>query len=240
MVVTIATATIGRPDLLRTLRSVASQTEQNYQHLLIVDGQEHKGKVETILRVFADEHDLSKISTVVLPYNLGGYGGPAYSLAPTLAKGEYICNLDDDDWIEPNHLSSLLNALSYYHRWSYCLNNIAVEDTIVCQDNCCALGYIHPIWKYPTEYHIGTGGMLLPKYIAKELASYWEGDNSPAILNDRMFYSVLKTKYPNYVCTMEYTFNYTTSYGGKNDTNFYLMGNKYMKETYGKEKHWIY
>lgn len=240
MLISCITATTGRIELLRCIRSVYNQTYTNYQHLIIVDGEEHRTKVNGILNIFKNEGgSLDKINVVYLPYALKRYGGPIYSIGPTISKGDYIINLDDDNWIEPNHIESLLEAVNYnYHEWAYCLRNITVNGTFICQDNCVSLGYLHPLWHIPTEYHIDTSCIFLPRKIALEMAHFWSSNTENSYINDRIFYSNLKTKYSNYVCSMKHTVNYevnTEIY----DVNYYLNGNKEMEKKYGKQQHWI-
>lgn len=239
--ITCITATVGRLELIRTLKSVNDQGYKNYQHLIIVDGKEHLNKVTWVLDSFEkDGGDTSKIDIVTLPYSLGGYGGPIYSIGPTIAKGDYICNLDDDNWIEPDHFESLLKTLNTnYHEWSYCLRNIMIDGKKVCEDNCESLGYIHPIWNCQTEYHLDTSTVFLPKEIALKVAQYWTSSKDGNKHNDRIFFSNLRTKYPNFVSTYKYTLNYSANLVGKNSIEYFIRGNEFMEQKYGKQKHWV-
>ena len=223
---TVVTATIGRPELLRAVRSVYNQTEKDYQHLIIVDGEQYRHRVENILTVFGSTYPKDKINVVVLPYSLGGYGGPAYSIGPAISVGKYVCNLDDDNWLEPNHLESLFDAMDANGSpaWAYTLRNIAVDGKIVCRDECESMGYLRTVWSRPKEHHIDTGAFFLPRSTAVEMAHNWQ--HGEATINDRLFYASLKERHPNYTCTNKYTYNYYTTLGAKVDPRYFIEGNK--------------
>ena len=95
--VSVITATIGRDDLYRCIESVSKQTYKNYQHLIVVDGEVHRPKVEKILEKFKSDNAeaFKKIDVMYLPYPKKNWGGPVYSIGPKISKGDYICCCDD-------------------------------------------------------------------------------------------------------------------------------------------------
>lgn len=240
MSATVITATIGRPDLLDCILSVANQTV-SVQHLIIVDGYDHKEKVEAILTTAKStltEEKYSQIDVVYLPYPLKRWGGPIYSIGPTLAKKEYILNLDDDNTYDSNHVESLLDIIKISKAsWAYSLRKITRNKEFVCNDNCESLGFLHHDWKNKGHYHIDTSSYCIPVNIAKEVAQYWS-PNENSIINDRVFYMELRKRYPRYACTRSYTMNYEVPLNGKVNINYFILGNKWMEHTHGTQMPW--
>ena len=106
--VTIITATVGSKFLKQNIDSVENQTYKNIQHYLVVDGAEHESKVRDQI----GSH--SMIDMLVLPKPTGKeqYNGHRiYGASTFLAEGDYICYLDEDNWLEPNHIESLVNSI---------------------------------------------------------------------------------------------------------------------------------
>lgn len=109
--VTVITPTWFRPDMLfsRCIPSVAAQTYQNIEHVIVHDGPydddfRHRfmGCKEPGLRYLMslDEHE---------PYP--HWGGPARRFGLERCTGEYITYLDDDDAFRPDHVQLLVQKL---------------------------------------------------------------------------------------------------------------------------------
>jgi glycosyltransferase involved in cell wall biosynthesis len=100
----IITPTYNRAELLRkTIESVLTQ-EFNDWELIISDDASKDHTIE----VAKSYHDL-RIKYIKSDINRHQCG--ARNLAFSLAKGKYICYLDDDDYYYPNHLSALYNEI---------------------------------------------------------------------------------------------------------------------------------
>jgi len=77
-----------------TLRSILDQTVQDFE-IVIVDDASQDDSLE-VIRAFGDP----RIRLLVNEQNLGGAG--SYNRAVSAAHGEWLVNLDADDWIAPN------------------------------------------------------------------------------------------------------------------------------------------
>lgn len=88
------------PFLEQCLESVAKQTYENYEAIIIVDGATD-GSYE-IAQEFCNSHPKF---TVVWQENAGS--GPARNNGIKHANGEFIMFVDPDDWIEPDLLEKL-------------------------------------------------------------------------------------------------------------------------------------
>jgi glycosyltransferase involved in cell wall biosynthesis len=97
----VITPTLGRPELERTLESLRAQDLADWEAVVVDDGD---GSGIELARRLGD----SRIQAVPSP---GTGQVDARNAAITLARGETICWLDDDDWWDdPAHLSSLQAA----------------------------------------------------------------------------------------------------------------------------------
>ncbi|MFT4261083.1 MAG: glycosyltransferase family 2 protein [Candidatus Woesearchaeota archaeon] len=105
--ITIITPTWNRPleIIERCIRSVKSQTIQEYEHLICSDGFE-----ENVKKYVKSKKD-PKIKYLHLKKHYQDYANKARQHAFTKAKADYIIFLDDDNLIFPHYLEKMLNAL---------------------------------------------------------------------------------------------------------------------------------
>jgi glycosyltransferase involved in cell wall biosynthesis len=98
----VITPTLGRPDLGRALENLRAQELQDWEALVVDDGE---GTGIELAQGLGDP----RIAAVANP---GRGQVDARNTAIGLARGELICWLDDDDWWEdPAHLSTLRDAV---------------------------------------------------------------------------------------------------------------------------------
>ena len=121
--VTVITPTIGQTVLRECVESVAKQTYKNLHHLLVVDGDVYWQKVMSNASAHYRPGE-SNIKIATAPYNTGGvapgyYGHRIYAAYPHLVNTDYVVFLDEDNWIEPNHVQSLVDTSSYCFRTDY-------------------------------------------------------------------------------------------------------------------------
>ena len=114
--VTIRIPTYVRSGLLveRALRSIARQTHQNFEVIVVGDGCTN----DTAERI--EEFGDPRISSVNLPYRYpypedpehrwSVAGAPGVNAATELARGSWLAMLNDDDEFEPQHLECLLET----------------------------------------------------------------------------------------------------------------------------------
>lgn len=85
-----------------TLRSILAQTVQDFEVIVVDDCSTDESC--DVVRSFADP----RIRLLVNERNLGGAG--SYNVAVQAARGEWLVNLDADDWIEPEKCAVQLAA----------------------------------------------------------------------------------------------------------------------------------
>jgi GT2 family glycosyltransferase/LmbE family N-acetylglucosaminyl deacetylase len=103
--VTVIIRTVNRPQMLENaLRSIAQQSYPEIEALVINDGGKDVSK-----RVQQFKGVISKVRYIHFNRNQGRSAAANTGLQE--AEGLYLMFLDDDDWIYPNHLARLVNAL---------------------------------------------------------------------------------------------------------------------------------
>lgn len=233
MRVAVVTPTIGSKHLAQCIDSVDKQTYSDITHYIFADGNEYFDKINNITE------GASKVKLISLEENVGKgwYGHRVYAACSFLVNADIIVYLDEDNWIDPNHVESLVEKLKdpAIH-WAYSLRKIYDEmGSYICPDNCESLG------KWPTffddkVFHIDTSCFAVRRDIAVKVGHSWYGQWGA----DRQFFQTLKKHFPNYVCSNEYTMNYRL--GGNEGSvkeDFFLKGNSLMSKNHTSEFPWL-
>jgi glycosyltransferase involved in cell wall biosynthesis len=231
MTATVIIPTTGSPDLRKAIDSVLAQTYETKCYV-VVDGVDNFGKAKVITDEYGDQIEVAR-----LPINVGAngfYGHRVYAAFTHLVNTEYVLYLDQDNWIEPNHVQTCVDTIEKTRvDWVYSLRNICdSEGTFITQDNCESLG------KYKTfqgTHHVDTNCYCLKTQVAIKLAQAWHGGWG----QDRVFLNALMTYVPKYECTGNYTLNYKL--GGNEGSvkeDFFLHGNNYMNIHYKGDFPW--
>lgn len=229
MTATVILPTTGSPELYYAIESVMNQTYDTKCYI-VCDGPEFVYAVKNFVRQFEKHPNYKNIMICNLPLNVGRngfYGHRVYAAFTHLIDTKYVMYLDQDNWLEPNHVESCIKTIEDLGvDWCYSLRNIYDGKKFVCQDNCESLGK----WKtYHGLNHVDTNTYCLKTEIAIKLASAWHGGWG----QDRVFLNAVTTYFPKYDCTQEYTVNYRVAGNeGSVTTDFFINGNKIMNEKY--------
>ena len=222
--ITIITATTGK--YKRAQWSVLTQTYTNIQHIIVSDGAD----------VVAD----NTADFILLPYNTGadGYNGhKIYAAATFLAKGDYICYLDEDNILEPDHIQSLVDVLDTDTEWAYSLRNIISNGEFVCRDDCESLG-THTNIMGETFCDVNT--WMIRADVARKLAPLWHRrarKDLPEV--DRLITNTLLQHFPNVKSTGKYTLNYNTGNTANSvKPEFFVNGNRLAEDIWGGHYPW--
>jgi len=235
----VITPTTGAPELADAANSVFTQDYGNLEYLVIVDGLDFaKNTWDTLM---AADFTPDDIHTLVLPFNTGGggfYGHRIMAAASHLVKHDYILFLDQDNWISPNHVSSLVACCEdSKHDWAYSLRNVYSKDKeFICEDNCESLGK-WPIASAPGNHLIDTSTYCFSLAFLKATGHLWDHGWGA----DRRFYSIVKDtmKHTNYDCSGLYSLNYRLGGNeGSVQPSFFEEGNKINTAAYDGNFPW--
>jgi glycosyltransferase involved in cell wall biosynthesis len=236
--VTIITPTTGSNYLDINLNSVSKQTYDNIEHLVVVDGPNYWDKANNVLNNYEDK------TVMYLQENTGAdqYNGHRiYGAMPYLVNSDYVIFLDEDNYVEPTHIESLVKVAEN-NDWAFSLRQIVDKDgKYICNDDCENLG------KWPTclsekELFVDVGAYFLPTKIAVQISPIWyrrarHPDEQPEV--DRLLMQVLLDYGFSYDTNGEYTLNYRV--GNRADSvqaDFFLWGNSKMQQKYNGNFPW--
>jgi glycosyltransferase involved in cell wall biosynthesis len=223
----VITPTTGKDTVLKAVESVANQTVKT-EHLLVVDGADAWEKLEAYGDLF--KYGVTKqIKTITLPENVGAnnwYGHRVYAAMPLLVNADYILFLDEDNWLEPNHVETMVNKIkSKDLMWSYSLRRICNEEgEYIEDDDCESLG------RWPTFYDhtvnfVDTNCYCFRREYLVSIAHTFYGQWGA----DRPFYKAASTKLPSFGCTGLATVNYRAP---ERLLNMCQEGHEVMKKSY--------
>lgn len=237
--VTVITAATGHRNLAKCLRSVQQQTFAGVEHFLVIDGLEREAQVKEAVAGMRER--FKPIHLITLPHPTGKdnwNGHRIYGAMPFLSNSEFVSFLDEDNWIDPEHLESLVAEIrATQAKWAFSLRKIVNgEGEFLTLDQCESLGNLHPIFNTKDQFHVDANCYLLPREVAVELSSSWysparalSGRAEP----DRILCHSLLRSYPNACSNRKPTVNYAV--GNRPDSvtlAFFLCGNQVMANTY--------
>lgn len=232
MKVAVVTPTIGGATLKKCLMSVQNQTYENITHYIFHDGEEYFDQIKKYITNVPKR----TIKTIQLEENVGKgwYGHRVYAACSFLVNADAICYLDEDNWFEPNHISSLVKAIQD-KQWAYSLRKIYdKEENYICEDNCESLGK-WPVYFDRNVFHIDTSSFMVRQDVAVKIGHAWYGQWGA----DRQFFYNLKQHFPFFNCSGEYSLCYRLD-GNPNSVNseFFDRGNKLQEIAYNKNYPW--
>lgn len=241
--VTILTPSVSSEHLPKCMSSVQNQSFRNLKHLIVFDGRDAYEKFKS------SESDIVPTNKRTVHINFleenvgsnGFYGHRIYAAYSHLIDSDYVVFLDEDNWIEPDHVQSLVKLCEEKNlHWTHSLRNIMDEDgNFMDQDNCESLG-AYPIYftfnQRELVYLVDTSSYCFRTDFLKTYGHFWHYGWGA----DRRFLQIMKEVASRFECTGKYTLNYRLSniekkYGSK---YFFKNGNEFMLEHYNGEYPW--
>lgn len=219
--VTVVIPTIGAPELMTATNSVNSQTYQNTEVHLFVDGRDNWDKIATSM----------KATYLYTPTGKNKfYGHRIYAACGHLIDSDYIAFLDEDNWYEPNHIQSLVDLIETDDslHFVYSRRNIVdKEGNFICKDQCESLGWKIPIYGNWINGHlVDTSSYLFKRKTLMETGHIWNNQWGA----DRIYFNTVNQAGFRSDSTDLFTLNYRL---GNSETSpkpeFFLEGNKVMK-----------
>jgi glycosyltransferase involved in cell wall biosynthesis len=228
---TILIPTTGAAVVRRAIESCLASTYAELQVIAVVDGSQHEAEFRREIADISDE----RLQAVVLPENVGKddyYGHRIYGGFSHLVNAHYLLFLDQDNFIEPDHVARLIATIEKDDLdWAYSLRKICAPDgTFMVEDNCESLGR----WPSIAGYHlVDTNCYCLKLQTATSIAVAWFGQWA----QDRRVTDALLKHFPNYSCSGAHTMNYRVREATAR--RFFEEGNARMGERYPDGLPWM-
>ena len=217
MSVTVVIPTTGADTLLSAVNSVLDQTYQDTTCLVVIDGPQFNDAVHDLIW----QHKTNpKLKWMCLHENVGAngfYGHRVYAAIGHLVNTDYVGFLDQDNWLEPEHVTYMRNAIDRNgFDWAYSYRKIVCQDgEFICEDNCESLGKV-------TGF-VDTNCYLLHRKVLINVGHAWHGGWGA----DRVFYNAASQYFPNFGPSGFYTVNYRLGGNeGSVTADFFIEGNK--------------
>jgi len=192
---TVLTPTIGHDTLGKCIQSVDNQDYENLQHLVVIDGPEY---FDAAMNETMISHEKSRTQFTVTPENTGGvfpgyYGHRIYAAYPHLLNSDYILFLDEDNWYDPNHVSSLIELCERKnYDWAFSLRNIYTKNEQFLDPDCCESIGLWPIyWSLGHEQNqflVDTSSYCFRRDWLIKHCHHWHSGWG----GDRRFFSIIK------------------------------------------------
>lgn len=223
----IVIPTTGAATLEDAVNSAVSQTYQHTEVWVIIDGPGFKAAAENTLKKFP------AVKSMVLPANTGAngyYGHRIYAAVSYLFDHDYVLYLDQDNWFEPEHVETMINACET-NKWQWCYSLRKIYDATgryVCDDDCESLGR-WPIYLSDRHHLVDTSSYCIHKDVIVNLAPAWYSGWG----GDRRFYSIITAHVKEFGCTGRPTTCYRLDGNEKSvNADFFIKGNEIMRQRY--------
>lgn len=244
--VSIITPTTGSKFLSECISSVRTQTYNNVEHIIVIDGYSRLSQTNSILKHLNFPNGKNE-HICVLPYPTGidRYNGHRiYGSATYFVNGDYHVWLDDDNVLEQNHIESLVNLSEKNSLdWAFSFRKIIDNNSnLICNDDCESLG-MWPSILHQTDFFVDVNCYFVKKQIAIAISPVWYRKfREPGQVEiDRAIASILMNKENNlkYDCSRDYTVRYRVGNTGLSvQGQFFLEGNAKMLKNYNGRLPW--
>jgi len=234
----VITPTTCNLKLLDAVYSIRDQSYPNVKHLIVVDGKEYSNQLLVDIKFINSNIEIVQLQTNT---GAGGFNGQRiYASFPHLVNEDYIFYLDQDNWFERNHISSVISTIEKNnYDWAYSLRNIVNTETSI-QDNCESLGK-WPVWNDKNQYLIDTSCYGFKREFLIRVANIWHMGQDFRWGEDRRFLHILRNqiKHTNFGCTGKYTLNYRLD-GNPNSVKieYFEYGNSIYTKLYNNKFPW--
>lgn len=236
---TVVTPTVGSCHLQQAIESVQAQSYPDVRHLVVVDGGRHRPDVEGLLPAQPQR----PIDVIVLPSTIGGRGfngHRVYAAAPNLVESRFLAFLDEDNWLDPDHLASVMaGIMSAGAAWGFSLRRIVDEEgRVMMDDNCESLGPIAS-WLNASVHLVDTSCYVLRRDVALETSLVWYRRAPDETSPDIVLCERLLTERPRYAATGRPTVNYRLrGPRAAARAEFFRRGNAEMLRRHGDRFPW--
>lgn len=235
--VTVITPSIGSEKIRDAIESVQSQTYKSIKHLVVIDGPQYFEKTQKVLP------SLGNLQVTVSPENTGGkgfYGHRIYAAYPHLLDADYIFFLDEDNWWQPDHVSSLVRTIEEKSvDFAYSLRSIHdANKSYIIDDNCEALGQWPVFFTNETDqkqFLVDTSSYAFRREFLIRVCQFWHSGWG----GDRRFFMTVKD-HSKHCTSGQRTLCYRLDGNpGSVTADFFKQGNEYYNNFYKGDFPWL-
>jgi len=230
---TIIIAATGNRVLERAISSAVKQDHPDTKVWVVIDGPEF---VANTLQI---TENYPTVSITALPENTGGggfYGHRIYAAFGHLVNTDYVLLLDQDNFMDPDHVSSLIAAIEKNGwQWAHSLRKIVDKDgNYLCLDDCESLGK-WPIYLSDQHNLVDTSCYCIKREVFAQISGAWHWGWG----GDRRFLGAISQHFTSWGTSGVYTLNYRLD-GNPNSVNkeFFDNGNAVMYGRYNGSYPW--
>lgn len=162
---------------------------------------------------------------------------------PLILDADVVVYLDEDNWFEPEHISSCVSAmLTSGTDWAYSLRRICASSGLpVCEDDCDSLGFWPKhatlldgkrLSDFERELHVSYPHLVdmsclaIARTLAVTVAPLWVNLHADSVVGTHLVHSYAG------VCTGEATVNYSLGGGSETPKEWFLEGNELVRQRY--------
>lgn len=224
---TVVIPTTGAAMLDQAILSVRSQTHKDTRCWVVIDGPEFANAARAITSQYPD------VKVLQLPENVGGdgyYGHRIYAAVGHLINTDYICYLDQDNWMDADHVETMIQTIEASGSdWCHSLRKVCDKDgTYLLDDDCESLGK-WPAWVNEQVFLVDTSCYCIKRDAITKISSVWHGKWG----QDRVFLANMMHHFPKFVCTGKHSLNYRLDGNpGSVTKDFFVQGNAAMAQRY--------
>jgi len=232
--VVVITPSVLSSKLIDAIESVSKQTYSNITHLVVVDGEEHRSKMPRLA--------MKNLKFMVLPYNTGAKGlngQRIYASIPHLVNADYVFFLDEDNWYEPDHVSTLVETIEKNNLdWAHSLRKIYTPDKkYITDDNCESLGKWPIYFSHDNpQYLVDTSSFAFTRKFIQSTCHLW---HSGAWGEDRRYFYAIANQ-SKWDTNGKHTLCYRVDGNPQSVSgDFFIDGNKKQLEHYKGVLPWL-
>ena len=233
---TIVIAATGAAVLQQAIASALAQDHAQTQVWVVIDGPEFEPAADAILGQWQDP----RLRVLRLPENVGArgfYGHRIYAAMGHLVNSDYICLLDQDNWMTADHVSSLISAIETNHwQWAHSLRSIHDKNgAFITEDNCESLGR-WPIYLSDQHHLVDTSCYCIKREVFQQISAAWHWGWGA----DRRFLAAINQHFPSWGTSGLHTLCYRLA-GNAHSVNreFFDKGNAVMAQRYPAGLPWL-
>lgn len=230
---TIVIAATGAPVLDKAITSALSQAHQDTRVWVVIDGPQYVANVLSITQ----KHP--RVEIMAVPENTGGngfYGHRIYAAVGHLVNTDYVLLLDQDNWFDDNHVSTLIESIeSNGWDWAHSLRKICDKaGSYLCNDDCESLGR-WPIYLNDQAHLVDTSSFCIKREAMVGVGHAWHWGWG----GDRRFLGAIAQHFPKWGTNGRYTLNYRLDGNpGSVNKDFFDQGNAATYARYNGKYPW--